>query len=359
MKTLTDSLYMAGIIAGKDILDALKNKNTRANLIIILGMVVFFYWFGTLRPFDRDVSVVVWDAGHFSQPLTTLTLQDGAKYTFRKATSLPDMETQMAYRNLGLVLPSDLDALLASGSTPVLKAYIFWVDRLKVTELEARYSQAFSEIFAKPVRVNIGQNIVVPQADVGGMPASIAQLLVYFIFWTALALIPHLMLEEKQTRTMDALLVSPAETGQIVMGKALAGFFYILLVGGLSLALNWAYIVNWGLVILAFLGYAVLSIGLALAVGSLIQSAQQLQIWTLVLIVLLVVPPLFYMEPMLKAPIRTALAWFPSSALASLFRFSCSSGVTLAQLGFNLAIVLVSILLVFGLLNWKLRRSDR
>jgi hypothetical protein len=45
--------------------------------------------------------------------------------------------------------------------------------------------------------------------------------------------------------------------------------------------------------------------------------------------------------------------------LASLFRFSCSTGVTPAQFLPNLAIAIVSIGIVFGLVIWKVRRSDR
>ena len=161
-------------------------------------------------------------------------LGDGAKYSFREASSLPEMEQKMAYQNLGLVLPADFDQTLASGGTPTLSGYIFWVDRMKVAELEAKYSQAFSEILGQPVQVVIGQNIIIPQADADGMQTTVTYLMVYFVFSTALLLIPHLMLEEKQTKTLDALLTSPASPGQVVLGKALAGFFYILVIGGLG-----------------------------------------------------------------------------------------------------------------------------
>jgi len=171
-------------------------------------------------------------------------------------------------------------------------------------------------------------------------------------------LIPHLMLEEKQTKTMDALMTSPASPGQVVLGKALAGFFYILLIGGLAIALLSPYIVNWALALAAFLGYALLATGLGLAVGSFIKSTKQLGLWMVVLILMLVIPPLFYMEPNLKSGIRMVLTWFPSSALASLFRFSCSTDITMAQLLPNLAIAMISIVMVFGLVTWKVRRSD-
>lgn len=359
MNTLIDTLYMTWIIGSKDILDVLKSKSSRTNLLLMIGMVVFFYWMGTLRPFDKDISVVVYDEGNTNLMIDKVSLEDGAQFSFREASSLHDMEAKMANQNLGLVLPADLDQIRTGGGTPVLKGYIFWVDRMKVAALEAKYSLAFSEILGQPVQVIIGGNIVIPQADADGMQTTIAYQMIYFIFTIALLLIPQLMLEEKQTKTMDALLTSPASPGQIVLGKALAGFFYILVTGGLALALFSRYIVSWGLVMAAFLGIALLAIGLGLVVGSFIRSMKQVGLWMLVLMLLLVIPPLFYMESNLKAGIRMFLTWFPSSALASLFRFSCTTGVTMAQILPNLAVVVISIALTFGLVIWKVRRSDR
>ena len=73
----------------------------------------------------------------------------------------------------------------------------------------------------------------------------------------------------------------------------------------------------------------------------------------------LVIPPLFFMEQNLKPAIRAILTWFPSSALASLFRFSCSTGATPAQILPNILIAIISIVVVFGVVIWKVRRSDR
>ena len=359
MNSLMETLYIAWVIGMKDILDALKNKSSRNNIIIMIVMVAFFYWFGTLRPFDKDVSVVVYDEGRTSLTIEKTTVGDGASYSFREASSLREMETKMGNQDLGLVLPANFDQALASGVTPILNGYIFWVDRLRVAELEAKYSQAFSEIIGQPVKVVIDQNIIIPQADVDGMQTTVAYQMIYFVFTTALLLIPHLMLEEKQSKTLDALLTSPASPGQVVLGKALAGFFYILVIGGLAMILFSMYIVNWALALAAFLGYALLAIGLGLAVGSFIKSAKQSGIWMVVLMLFLVIPPLFYMAPNLKAGIRMFLTWFPTSALASIFRFSLTTGVTLAQLWLNLAIVIVSIAAVFGLVIWKVQRSTR
>ena len=44
---------------------------------------------------------------------------------------------------------------------------------------------------------------------------------VSLIMIMGLMLVPSLLLEEKQTKTMDALLISPANIAQVVIGKAL------------------------------------------------------------------------------------------------------------------------------------------
>ncbi len=59
--TLMESLYIAGTIASKDIVDALKNKATRTNILVMVGMVVFFSWYSNVRPWDRRIDTVVYD----------------------------------------------------------------------------------------------------------------------------------------------------------------------------------------------------------------------------------------------------------------------------------------------------------
>lgn len=359
MTAIRESLYIAWVIGAKDIQDALKNKATRINLLVLLFMAAFFYYLNVLRPFDRGVSVVVYDEGSTNISLEKVSLEDGLEYGFRSSASLEEMQQKMVYQDLGLVLPADLDQRLESGNPPVLRGYIFWADRHKVAQFEAMYTRALSEIIGKPVQVVIGENVLIPQAGNPGMQSNVTQHLVLFVFFTALTLIPALMMEEKHTRTMDALLSSPASPGQVVLGKAFAGLFYILLIGGLVVGMYWTYVVNWGLALLAFLGYACFAVGLGLALGSFLKSPAQLGLWMVVLILLLVIPATFYMEPNLKEGIRAVLIYFPSSALASLYRFACSTGVTPQLLGSNLAVVIISISLVFGLVVWKVRRSDR
>jgi hypothetical protein len=120
LEKFTDSLYIAWAIARKDIGEAFKNKNTRSNIVVLLGLIVFFYWMSTPRPFDKRINVVVYDEGNTSLTIEDTKLEDGTEFIFYEASSLEDMKRKMAYKELGLVLPVDFDQILEAGGEPTL-----------------------------------------------------------------------------------------------------------------------------------------------------------------------------------------------------------------------------------------------
>jgi ABC-type Na+ efflux pump permease subunit len=357
MKTFMDNLYMAWTIARKDIGDALKHKGTRTNILLMLVMVVFFYWISTVRPWDRSIEVVVYDEGDSGLFEGTIELSDGYEIRHIKVSSPGQMQRNMRHEHWGLVVPADFEQTLASGGEPLLAGYLLWVNRGKVAELEALYSSKLGELLGQPVRVEIGDNIVIPSPEI--RTTMVNQHILFVTLFVAIALIPALMLEEKLTKTLDALLVSPASTGQVVMGKALAGLFYVVLTGGLFFALNWIYITNWGLALLGFLLCALFSIGLALAVGSLARTPQHLALWLAPVMILLIVPSVFAGFSNLAPGLKAIFSWLPTTALVNIIQYSFSSSAPLGQLVTNLAIVVVSTALVFAVVAWQVRRTDR
>jgi len=255
------------------------------------------------------------------------------------------------------VVPADFEQSLASGEEPVLSGYVLWRFRGRVAELEKLYTTKLSELFGQPVRVEIGDNIIIPAPNSETTDTNMH--ILFAVFFMAISLVPYLMMEEKQTKTIEALLASPASAGQIVMGKALAGSFYVLLSGGLSFALNWIYITNWGLALFAFLCTALFSIGLALLMGSFVESQQHMSFWMVPIMFVFLVPAFFSQEPNLASGLKAIIGWLPTSALVEIFQFAMSSNTPMDQFVMDLAVVLVSTTLVFAGVVWKVRRSDR
>jgi ABC-type Na+ efflux pump permease subunit len=354
---VTNNLNIVWSIASKDIVDVLKNKGTLITIIMMMGMVVFFYWISTVRPWDKSIEAIVYDEGDSGLFEGTIELSDGYEIRHIEVSSLGQMKRNMRHEHWGLVVPADFEQNLASGSEITLTGYILWAWRGKVAELETLYSAKFSELLGQPVQIQIGENIVVPSPDID--TTDVNQHILFVTLFMAITLIPALMVEEKLTKTMDALLVSPASTGQVVMGKALAGLFYVVLTGGLFLALNWTYITNWGLALLAFLVCALFGIGLALAVSSLLHTPQQLALWLAPLIIFLIVPTALAGMTHLALSLKAIFSWLPTTALVEMFQFAFSSHAPLSQLLKDLTIALGSTILVFAVVIWKVRQSDR
>jgi ABC-2 type transport system permease protein len=359
MNRIKESLYIAWTIAAKDVREALTNRATRTNILVLIGLVLFFYWSSTVRPFDKRVDVVVYDQGASDPNLERTTLQDGSELEFNSADSFEEMEKKMAYQDLGLVIPAGFEQDLESGGEVSLVSYIHWANRRKVAELETQYSAMFTEMLGKPVRMEIGENIHIPPSDALGM-ASTASFHVFFaVFWMAMTVVPFLILEERKAKTMEALMVSPASPGQVVLGKAVAGLIFVIAIAGLSLALNGIYVTNWGWALLGFLISAIFVIGLALLFGSLVPSGQQITLWMLPVILVFLIPGFFADEPNLAEGLKAVLSWFPSTALARILGFSVTAEIQIGPMVKNLAIALVSITLIYAALIWQVRRSDR
>jgi ABC-2 type transport system permease protein len=357
-KNLIDRLYLAAAIAGKDILAVLKNKVTLINFVVILGMVWFFYFFSTTRPFDKDIDVAVYNESQSElEQLNGIQVGEEYSFSFMELDSVDQMIRNMQYKELGLVVPAGFTQSLEDGDEVVLEGYVLWMDRSIIPEKEASYSAKLTELLGAPVRVEIGDNIVI--SDHQYPPSQVNSNLMYVIFMSALILLPYIMLEEKENKTMDALQVSPADPLDIVLGKAITGMFYVTIVAAVAYAVNWAAITNWGLSVVAYLLSAVFTVGLALLMGVIFTSGQQMRVWFLVVIFVILVPGMFSREPLLAPWLKTILQWNPASAMLNLFTYGITQGAPASDVWLNVGILLVSNLIVYAAVVWKVSRADR
>jgi ABC-2 type transport system permease protein len=355
----TETLYNIWVVGSKDIVDALKPKTTLINIVVVLALLVFFYWVLSVRPFDKGVDVVVVPESGSSTFEDDIDLGDGVLIRFFPVSSVEEMRSSMGYSNLGLVVPEGFDAALEAGEQPVLTGYVNWFQRFKISELENQYTEQFSLALGQPVRIAIQGDSIIPQTGTLGNEAAVAFHLVFVTFFMVISIVPFLMLDERKTKTMDALLVSPLSITEIVLGKALAGMFYALVIGAGWLLLNHTYVVNWGMALLAFTLIALFSLGISLLMGSLVNDRIKLSLYNLPVTILLIVPAFFAQESNTVSGFRAYLEILPTAALSRLMNASLSAGITGGDLLKDLAISLGFTVLIFAVVVWLVRRSDR
>jgi ABC-2 type transport system permease protein len=356
--TLADNLNITWTIASKDIVDAFKNKVV-VSMIIMLSIMLLVPKMLPLI-FEQSQTVLpVYDMGNSS---LVEELRNNHDISVQRLYSEQELHTALCgavYPLIGVRIPADFDQRLAAGKRVEFQGYVCWSKRYQVSELQPKLEEMLSQALDLPVTIHIKGNIAYPPSS-GVLSLSLATInSVLMILMMGIFLVPSLLFEEKETKTMQALLVSPASIGQVVIGKALAGSFYILVTAVMIFAISWADVIHWDMVMLFVIGGGIFSVAVGLVLGSLYEKQQDMVGWMTAILLLLVgaiVVKMLGVE--LPVLVESILPWVPSLALAEIYQATYSETVPVTRVFTDLLIVLSVSLLLYALVIWKVRRSD-
>jgi ABC-2 type transport system permease protein len=356
---LSNDLSILWAIASKDIVDALKNKVV-LSMIIMLSILLLM---PKLLPYLFEQSQTVLPVYDLGDSRLLAELEDIPDIAVQKLRSMQELNTVLCGAMnplVGLVIPADFDQLTVAGGPIEIQGYVCWGRRHQVAEVRSNLEEILSQSLERLVVIQIEGNIVYPPSD-GVLTLSLATVnSVLLVLMMGIFLVPSLLIEEKETRTLQALLVSPASIGQVVIGKALAGAFYILVTAAMMFAISWVEVTHWGTVVLFVVGGGVFSVALGLVLGSIFEKQQDMVGWMTGLMLFLVSAPLVKMFGLaLPAWVASILPWVPSVALAEICLASFSETISAAQIWTNLGFVLAVSVPLYFLVIWKIRRSDR
>ena len=354
-----DSLNIIWTIAAKDIVDALKNKVV-VSMIIMLSLILLMPKMLPLIFEQPQTMLPVYDLGNSHLVAELENTPDIAVQKLRSEQELHTVLCSAVYPLIGLRIPADVDQAMAADGQIELQGDVCWGKRHQVSELQPKLEETLSHVLGQPVSIQIEGNIIYPSTE-GVLLLSIATInSALMILMMGIFLVPSLIIEEKETKTMQALLVSPASIGQVVVGKALAGLFYILVTAVVIFAISWAEVIHWDMVVLFVIGSGLFSVAVGLVLGSLYEKQQDMVGWMTALLLLLVGAIFVKMLGMeLPVLVESVLPWVPSVALAEINRAAFSEVVPVPQVLMDLGIVLTVSLPLYALVIWKVRRSDR
>lgn len=349
-------------VASKDVTDAIKNRLT-ISIILGVGMIVLS---GQLLPLivrlrpERLAYVV-----DLSQSTFVQEHRHGEGYQLITMPSVEAMQEQVAAAtgdSIGLVLPQDFPEKMEEGTPLELQAYYTYAARgAPVEETAAFFEKRFSEILDRQVHLSWEGNVVYPTLKSGGHPFMVSISLVVAVLTIGMALVPLLMIEEKEHHTMEALLVSPASYGQIVAGKAVSGLFYCFVAVAVVYTLNARMLASLWLALLAMLASALFTVSLGLLFGVLFEQQASMNMVMGLTLMLLMVPVILAATSSVNYPpmLQTVLPWLPSVAMAKLFSASFSNTAEIGALAFNFGILFGLALLLLLLVTTRVRRMDR
>jgi ABC-2 type transport system permease protein len=358
-QTLADHLNITWTIASKDIVDALRNKVV-VSMIIMLSVMLLV---PKMLPFIFEQSQTVLPVYDMGNSSLVAELKNNPDISVQRLRSEQELHTALCgavYPLIGLRIPAELDQLLVQGKRVDLQGYVCWGKRYQVSELQPKLEGILSQSLNLPVTIHTKGNIVYPPSS-GVLSFSLATInSVLMILMMGVFLVPSLLFEEKEAKTMQALLVSPASIGQVVIGKALAGSFYILVTAVMIFVISWADVVHWDMVMLFVISGGIFSVAVGLVLGSFFEKQQEIVGWMTGLLLLLVGTIMIKMLGVeLPVLLERILPWVPSVALAEICRAAFSETSPVPRILVDLGIILSFSVPLYAIVIWKVRRSDR
>lgn len=358
---LSRHLRLIGALASKDIVDALRTKSTLMTIIISLLMVLFYRFIPALASGGETLNVMLYAEGE-SAVVTALEQSPAlAVYPVDSRDRLMEVFAGAEDVELAVVIPHAAAAQQQAGQPITIEGHLmYWVGPEKRAEIKALVEDDLSTALGQPVTLNLEGNDVYFDADHFFFVFSATFALLFITTMIGIALIPNLMVEEKEAKTMDALLVSPASAGHLVAGKALAGLFHGLVACVVALVVFRYLIIRWDLAILAtVLGlFFMIPIGLLLGIYAKVRAQLQLLAWFMI-IPLLIPAILVALEGLVPTGAIAVMNWIPTVLVAKVFRLSLTPNATLAHFGPAVAVLIAASLILYALVVWAVRRQDR
>jgi hypothetical protein len=355
---LLDDLRIIWAIGAKDAVDGMKNRTLWSYFALVLLITVGYRYLPMIGK-ANEIEIVVFDEG---ASRLVAALQNSSIHEIREVTSMTEFEAFMDDGDegeLGMVIPAGYDQTLETDQPASIQGYVLWSSRMSADEVIMEYEATMSELMDAPVRIE-ESGIIIPRSDAMGDVRMIALTPYITILIIGMMVVPNLMFEETSTQTMDTLMVSPAGITHIIAGKAVAGGIYCFGMAAIAYAVNWVFVVNWGLALAAIIGTTIVGIGIGLLLGVFFDNRQQMSMWFFILFQPLLIPVvLFVIEPAFPMAVRNALPWFPNVALVKLFHYSQTSLGSWNLHGGHISVLVAFIILLYVLVGWKLRVSER
>jgi hypothetical protein len=345
------------VLTGKDLLSGIKNKTVISAIVSALFVVIAYSFLPELTKEDVP-TVIVYDAG-------SSTITPELESSPNLLVSLRDSENSLVERmnhgdtaEIGLILPSNLDQQIADGNSIVLQGYTMnWADEKDLEDLRFLVEDELAYLSGVPVSIEV--STLHSKPDASGLIFLTGMGLFFLLMITGVQVPALLLLEEKQSRTLSVLRVSPAGETQIILSKMLTAAVYGIIAMVIAFLVNSNLITQWWVAISTSLVGVFFPISIGLLLGTILESRQQYMIWAWGVFILLFIPTFLIVEGFLPAWLTQLLTWSPTAALIDLFRISMSNQLSLITFAGKMAGLILPTILIMAIVLWLANRPKR
>lgn len=355
------NLRAVAAIAQKDLVDAIRNRYLLVALLTPLSVALLIPLLLPDIESMKNLVLVVHDPGR-SSLVSQLRAAPRIKLIETGSAEAVPSEIEKNKAIGGLATPVNFDADVAAGKQPDVTVYI----NNKKNGLE---QASFRLMIERQVLSLVKESVParLNWVDVGkdpdpssGRGFNLGQMLLPLLLvltfgMTGALVVPLLLVEEKEKRTMDFLLTSPARLSEIIAGKAFTGVVYSVLIAGALLILNRQMISNWALSLLTIALGMLLIVAIGLLIGSVCKSTMQVNTWASVVLLVLLAPS--FPIPGAPALLEGAMRFVPTYYFVEALKSSLAGSIS-SRFWIQLSAVLAFTVAAFVAGVWALRREQ-
>lgn len=345
----------------KEILTILHHPYHLISLLMPLFVsVVFLFLVPTLDRIDT-IEVMIVDQGSSSLPAALAALPDLSVIEVDSETTLFEAVDDRA--TAGFIIPAGFDTAVAHGETPTLTVYLNSDAR---SSSIAKFQRFFVEETAAlrdpspPAHINWQERhlegSITPEFSISGFLFTTLILLSVSII--TCSTIPHLVQEEREQGTLQAVLASPASLVDSLIGKGLTAFILTMSLALIVSLMNDGFVGNWPLTAAAIVSVTLFMIGLGLFLG-LNMHKNRIKAAATAAVMIAALPSWFAVTPIESlAPIPALiLRAIPTQYFVAALRHSLNSQPW-GSAAADLLIILVWTVVIYLLLGWRVRQFD-
>jgi ABC-2 type transport system permease protein len=355
-------------IARKDTLDILANRSALIGFLTPIFVAVLFFFINSLIG-THTTKVLIYDPGNsgvekaISSEFTNAQFMPAGSPDEVSAALGPDGAHKNTAYALGVVVSADFVSSLHSGDHPKINLYVNGdqinnTDRQILVQLINNYARNIVD--PQPAHIalaTINPSTATPIGDLSGVYIATAMLM---SFMMGVSIIPNLLVEEKEKKTLRMLMVSPATYTDVILGKLLVGLVYQLLLSLIVLGILNGFTGNLAALLLFILLGAGFSLALGLLIGSLFQTTGAVG-GLMAIVSLLYIAPAIFVGPLAMVlqgnGIGQVIKVLPTYYIAQGAYDAVQNLSTPGSVLLNGGIVLGCAVIVLAAAVWALRRQ--
>jgi len=349
-------------VASKDISQAIKDKMV---LGIIIGVFLLILPSQLVPIFLQNESIPL-GVIYGTEP-TTLSnalsdLEDTSSFSVKSLPVLRDEIVSGRSNTIGLVLPQDFAELVSTEDKIRIDAYLpHWTDQDEAVNLVHHFEDKIQMLTDNPIEIIVVDDQVYPDEDTRGSEMMFVLQMINGIMTFSLVLVPQLMMTEKETHTLDALLVSPAKLSDLVIGKGIVGVFYAGIASLIIILMNLKIIAHWPLLIMSVISGIAFAVLTGLFIGLLFDNFQQATLFMWLVVTIAIAPAFINLVLTVSLPkiLEDIMYWLPSGQMANLLLMSLMKSVDYQTALLGLGTIWIFNLILFGLNLWQIKEKTR